>query len=94
MHEAEDTRFEVRLRRSGRLVPVEAGQTVLEALWSAGIEVPSSCREGICGTCELGVTAGRPLHRDQVLTEEERTAGRSMMVCVSRSLDPVLELDV
>jgi hypothetical protein len=40
------------------------------------------------------VLAGRPEHRDAVLDAAERAAGTSMMVCVSRSLDPVLELDL
>ena len=87
-------RFQVLLRRSDRLVVVEPGQSILEALWAAGLDVPSSCREGHCGTCEQKVLAGRPLHRDDVLTDGEKATGKTLMICVSRSLDPVLELDL
>jgi ferredoxin len=53
-----------------------------------------SCREGTCGTCETTVLAGRPEHRDSVLDDAERADGATMMICVSWSLDPVLELDL
>lgn len=86
--------FEVVLRRSGRTVQVPAGTSVLTALQGAGVAVLDSCREGTCGTCETAVLAGRPDHRDSVLDEAERAAGTTMMVCVSRSLTPVLELDL
>jgi ferredoxin-NADP reductase len=86
--------FDVVLGRSGRVVRVAPNETVLDALAGAGVMVPCSCREGICGTCEVAVMRGRPDHRDQVLSEAEKAAGKTMMVCVSRSLDPILELDL
>jgi ferredoxin-NADP reductase len=86
--------FEVLLRRSGRSVRVAAGVSVLAALESAGVEVMPSCREGTCGSCETAVLAGRIEHRDSVLDDAEREAGDSMMICVSRALSPVLELDL
>lgn len=86
--------FDVVLCRSGRTIAVSPNQTILDAFADAGIVVPSSCREGICGTCEVGVLCGRPAHFDQVLSPAEKAAGKTMMVCVSRSLDPTLELDL
>ncbi len=86
--------FDVRLHRTGATVRVTAGQTVLAAAESAGATVLQSCREGTCGTCETTVLAGRPEHRDSVLDEAERAENATMMLCVSRSLDPVLELDL
>lgn len=86
--------FDVVLRRSGLRLRVGAGTSVLAALQAAGVAVLDSCREGTCGTCETAVLAGRPDHRDSVLDEAERAGGASMMVCVSRSLTPELELDL
>jgi ferredoxin-NADP reductase len=86
--------FEVRLRRTGATVRVTAATTVLAAVESAGVAVLQSCREGTCGTCETTVLGGRPEHRDSVLDEAERAGGTTMMICVSRSLDPLLELDL
>lgn len=48
----------------------------------------------MCGTCEVRVLSGTPEHRDSVLTPEEREEGGYMMVCVSRAVSDVLELDI
>ncbi|WP_239372750.1 MULTISPECIES: PDR/VanB family oxidoreductase [unclassified Frankia] len=86
--------FDVVLAQSGRTVRVPTSLSVLEALEAAGVDVLSSCREGVCGTCETGVVEGEPDHRDSILTEEERAASGLMMVCVSRSRTPKLVLDL
>jgi len=85
---------EVVCARSGITVHVDSGTSILEALEAAGLPVPSSCREGICGTCETGVLEGIPDHRDSLLTDGERAAGETMMVCCSRALSEKLVLDV
>ncbi|MGC0239665.1 2Fe-2S iron-sulfur cluster-binding protein [Arthrobacter sp. SD76] len=56
--------------------------------------MPFSCEEGYCGTCEAFVLDGIPNHKDDILTPAERETNQSMMICVSRSLTPRLELDL
>jgi len=86
--------FRVKLAKSDRTIMVEAEQTIVEALKAAGITVETSCEQGVCGTCLTTVLAGRPDHRDMLLTEEEQAAGDKMLLCVSRSQDPELLLDL
>ena len=86
--------FEVICRTSGKRLLVPADKSLLQVLREAGIKVESSCRDGVCGTCETRVLAGTPDHRDSVLTAEEREEGGYMMVCVSRALGDALELDI
>ncbi|MEV4865248.1 oxidoreductase [Streptomyces ossamyceticus] len=86
--------FEVELARSGLTLTVPPGRSVLETVEEAGVPVGFSCREGTCGTCETDVLDGRPDHRDSLLTEEERAAGATMLICVSRSCGPRLVLDL
>jgi ferredoxin-NADP reductase len=86
--------FEVVLARSGLTLRIGAGQSILGAVEDAGVEVLSSCREGTCGTCETEVLEGRPDHRDSLLTPQEREACDTMFICVSRSLDDRLVLDL
>ncbi|MGI5158703.1 PDR/VanB family oxidoreductase [Microbispora sp. CA-102843] len=86
--------FVVRCARSQQSMTVEPDQSVLDALASVGIDLPSSCREGVCGTCELAVLNGVVDHRDSILTDAEKQANDTMMVCVSRALTEELELDV
>jgi CDP-4-dehydro-6-deoxyglucose reductase/terephthalate 1,2-dioxygenase reductase component len=38
--------------------PCEAGQNVLDAGLKAGIEMPYSCRKGVCSNCAGGIAAG------------------------------------
>ncbi|AXG79462.1 PDR/VanB family oxidoreductase [Streptomyces paludis] len=86
--------FEVVLSRSGQTLQVPPGTSVLAAAQQAGVAVPFSCAEGICGTCETEVLEGEPDHRDSVLSAAERESGETMMICVSRSRGPQLVLDL
>ncbi|MDQ1024458.1 ferredoxin-NADP reductase [Streptomyces umbrinus] len=89
-----DTEFEVVLERSGHTLTVPADVSVLDTVRSAGVEVLFSCTEGTCGTCETDVLEGTPDHRDSVLTDEEREAGETMLICVSRCQGKRLVLDL
>lgn len=92
--DGDDTAFEVECRRSGVTLNVDAGTSVLEAAENAGLAVASSCRDGICGSCETRVLAGTPDHRDFLLSEAERATGETMMLCVSRCTSDRLVLDL
>lgn len=86
--------FEVELRRSGITVKVPADRSMLEAIREVVPDVPWSCEEGYCGTCETRVLAGTADHRDDVLTPAQRAAGELVMICVSRAATPVIALDL
>ncbi|MGW3566764.1 PDR/VanB family oxidoreductase [Streptomyces sp. NPDC000941] len=86
--------FEVVLRRSGVRTIVPADRSVLDVVREKLPDVPYSCEEGYCGSCETSVTAGIPDHRDTVIDPSERPTATTMMICVSRSASPVLELDL
>ncbi|MGI5193464.1 PDR/VanB family oxidoreductase [Streptomyces sp. CA-288835] len=90
----ENTEFEVVLERSGHTLTVPADVSVLDTVRAAGVEVLYSCTEGTCGTCETDVIEGTPDHRDSVLTDEEREAGETMLICVSRCAGKRLVLDL
>lgn len=77
--------FEVELARTGRVLDVAADESVLHAVEAAGVRVLSSCRQGVCGTCEIPVLGGEVDHRDAILSPEDRARSATMMVCVSRA---------
>lgn len=89
---SQDRPFTVKLVRSGRIVAVPAGMSILEALRRENIPVPSSCESGTCGTCRTGLVAGVAEHRDYVLDEAEHY--QEIMICVSRAVSPQLALDL
>ena len=86
--------FEVELELSGITVTVPPGRTILEVVEENDILVPSSCREGTCGTCETPVLDGEVEHRDSILTPAEQAHNTVMMICVSRAACPRLVLEL
>jgi vanillate O-demethylase ferredoxin subunit len=86
--------FKVVLAKSRKEFAVPPGKTILDTLLDAGLDIPYSCTEGVCGTCETKVLEGEPDHRDLILTEEERAAGKVMMICCSGSRSEKLVLDL
>ncbi|GAA1062049.1 PDR/VanB family oxidoreductase [Agromyces bracchium] len=90
---AVDRPFDLHLARTGRTLLVPADRSALDALGDAGVFVPSSCREGICGSCELPVLAGEVDHRDSVLDDAERAEHACFFPCVSRAHGRALTID-
>ncbi|MFE0513130.1 PDR/VanB family oxidoreductase [Streptomyces sp. NPDC058964] len=84
--------FEVELRRSGRTLTVPAGSTALAAVRAELPDTAYSCEQGFCGTCRQRVLEGEVDHRDELLTDSERT--ESMLICVSRARGDRLVLDM
>ena len=86
--------FEVHLAKRNITLTVQPDQSILKVLQDAGVDVPYSCSEGICGTCLTKVKEGEPDHWDMYLTPEEQEKGDCIMVCISRSKSPRLVLDL
>jgi vanillate O-demethylase ferredoxin subunit len=86
--------FDVQLASTGQTVRVDNKTSIVEALAAIGIEVDTSCGEGVCGTCMVDVVSGEPEHRDHCLSKAERASNSVICCCVSRSRSPVLVLDL
>lgn len=86
--------FELALARSCVTLQVPAGKTILQVMRESGIDVPSSCEQGACGTCVATVIEGEPDHQDVYLNDAERKAGTKIMTCVSRARSARLVLDI
>ncbi len=91
---ADDEAFEVQIASSGRVVVVPKDKTVVQALAEAGVEVQTSCEQGICGTCLTRVLEGEPEHKDLYLTPEEQAANDVFTPCCSRAKSARLVLDL
>ncbi|WP_093175772.1 iron-sulfur cluster-binding domain-containing protein [Pseudovibrio sp. Tun.PSC04-5.I4] len=79
--DSNETAFEVQLNSSGKVIPIAANKTILQALQDADIQISSE--SGICGTCRTGYIAGDVDHRDYVLNLDQRE--KCLMACVARS---------
>jgi len=91
---ADDQSFEVLVASSGRIVVVPRDKTVVQALADAGVEVQTSCEQGVCGTCLTRVLEGVPDHKDMYLTPEEQAANDQFTPCCSRAKSARLVLDL
>jgi vanillate O-demethylase ferredoxin subunit len=90
----DDGSFELEIASSGQVIKVPANQTALEAMLAAGLDIPMSCEQGVCGTCLTRVRSGIPDHRDQYLLPEEQAANDQFLPCCSRAKSDRLVIDL
>lgn len=86
--------FEVYFDYSQLTGHVGPEETILQVAEDLGIDVPTSCREGTCGTCETPIMDGQVVHLDSILSDAEREASQTMMICISRANCSRLVLDM
>lgn len=91
---SDDGSFSIQILKTGQLIHVAQDQTAAKALEAAGVMVPVSCEQGICGTCLVNVVEGEIDHRDMYLTEEEQAAHNQFTPCCSRAKSKVLVVDL
>ncbi|WP_250514618.1 PDR/VanB family oxidoreductase [Caballeronia sp. INDeC2] len=88
-----DQPFEVALaRRGGETFHIGADETIAQVLLDAGIDITTSCEQGVCGTCVTGYLTGEPDHRDFCLSKKERED--KVALCCARSKTARLVLDL
>jgi vanillate O-demethylase ferredoxin subunit len=87
-----DEPFTLHLARRGIRVPVAADQSAVAALHDVGIDIATSCEQGVCGTCVVPWLAGAPEHRDFCLSALERRS--KLALCCARARGSTLTLDL
>lgn len=90
-----EVEFDVELAKTGRRIRVGRDTTILDALLTAGIPALHDCRRGECGLCPMPILeADGPIdHRDRYLTQDEKTSGKTLCICVSRTRGKTLVLN-
>ncbi|MEO7128774.1 MAG: PDR/VanB family oxidoreductase [Rhodoferax sp.] len=89
-----DGSFEVRIASTGKSYAIAPDKTIIQVLKDNGIEILTSCEQGVCGTCITRVLEGEPDHRDMYFTDEEHAKNDQFTPCCSRSRSPALVLDL
>jgi len=78
--------------RSGKACTVRSGQSLLEAAEEHGVGIPSSCRQGQCGTCKTKLLAGNVrMAAEEGLDPDSRAQG-FVLTCVGHA-DGAVKLD-
>lgn len=82
--------YSVELRRSGRTVECDGATTILDAVSRAGVVVPSSCGEGVCGTCKSTLLDGRVDMQHAGGIRPREIAEDKILLCCSKPLDDLV----
>lgn len=88
-----DKVFEVKIASTGAVFKIPGDKTVAGFLEEKGLKIPTSCEQGLCGTCKVKVLEGEVDHRDKRLSPEQRAEGL-FLACVSRAKGDMLVLDL
>ena len=92
--DSHDRHFDVVIKSTGKVIRVEAAEPVYVALARCGIDIPTSCQQGVCGTCLTRVLEGEIDHRDLYLMDEEKAKNDQFTPCCSRAKSERLVLDL
>jgi vanillate O-demethylase ferredoxin subunit len=84
-----DKVFNITIKSSGKVLSIPGDQSVATYLNDNGVEVPTSCEQGMCGACKTKILEGDADHRDQGLEEVEKAQG-FFLPCVSRGKTDLL----
>ena len=83
----------VEFRRTGKTVPVEHPQTLLDAAEAAGVKLDYSCRNGTCGTCRVKLVSGTvAMGRTDALLKGD-VADHMVLACQARPTSPEVLID-
>ncbi|MGJ9412348.1 FAD-binding oxidoreductase [Aeromicrobium sp. CF4.19] len=83
---------QVEFRRSGVVVDCDETTTVLSAAARAGLTLPSSCAEGVCGTCKSGLLSGRvDMQHAGGIRPREIDQGKILLCCSTPQDDLVVD---
>ncbi|WP_245902173.1 2Fe-2S iron-sulfur cluster-binding protein [Phreatobacter oligotrophus] len=79
--------------RSGRSTALDSGMTVLAAAEASGVEIPSSCRVGICGVCKVRLVEGKvQMDVTDGLSDTDAAEGL-VLACQAKATTPHLAID-
>jgi len=83
----------IEFRRTGKTVPVEAAQTLLDAAEASGVKLDYSCRNGTCGTCRVKLVSGTvAMGRTDALLKGD-VADHMVLACQARPTSPQVIVD-
>ncbi len=90
----ENHAFDVKIDSTGEVYTIGENETILTVLAENGVNVPSACAAGLCGTCITDVLEGEIDHRDGILSDDEKASNEYMCVCISRAKSGQITLDL
>jgi ring-1,2-phenylacetyl-CoA epoxidase subunit PaaE len=78
--------------RRRRFSMPRAGEVILDAAERAGLDLPFSCRAGVCSTCRARLVSGTADMEHNVALEEWEVEAGYILCCQARPTSAVLEI--
>jgi glycine betaine catabolism B len=92
MAEAAGAGFRVQFRQSERSVLCAPGTSILESALAAGMRLPFSCSQGICGTCKSRMVSGSvDMQHQGGIRRREVDQGMILLCCSRPTSDLVID---
>jgi len=82
----------IEIQSTGQKISLTRAESLIEALARSGIEVPTSCQSGLCGTCKTRYISGDVEHGDCILSDAEHQ--EYLTPCISHIKSGTLVLDL
>ena len=82
----------IEILSTGQKINITRAESIIDALARMGIEVPTSCQSGLCGTCKTRYISGDVDHEDCILSEAEHE--EYLTPCISHIKSGTLVLDL
>ena len=82
----------IEILSTGQKINITRAESIIDALARMGIEVPTSCQSGLCGTCKTRYISGDVDHGDCILSEAEHE--EYLTPCISHIKSGILVLDL
>ena len=82
----------IEVQSTGQKISVTRAESLIDALARSGIEIPTSCQSGLCGTCKTRYISGDVEHGDCILSDAEHQ--EYLTPCISHIKSGTLVLDL
>ena len=82
----------IEVQSTGQKINVTRDESIIDALARSGIEIPTSCQSGLCGTCKTRYISGDVDHGDCILSDAEHQ--EYLTPCISHIKIGTLVLDL
>jgi len=82
----------IEIQSTGQKISVTRADSIIDALARSGIEIPTSCQSGLCGTCKTRYISGDVEHGDCILSDAEHL--EFLTPCISHIKSGTLVLDL
>ena len=89
---ADSEELVIEIQSTGQKISVTRAESIIDALARSGIEIPTSCQSGLCGTCKTRYISGDVEHGDCILSDAEHQ--EYLTPCISHIKSGILVLDL